>query len=72
MEGGTIFRQPERRRVGVVLQDNALWPHLDVLSTVSYPLRRQRMARPEAERKARRVRQSPGPRRLRGAPLGDW
>ena len=53
--GGTIFREPERRRVGVVFQDNALWPHLDVLSTVSYPLRRQRMARPEAEREARRL-----------------
>lgn len=31
---------PERRDVGVVFQNLALWPHLCVLDTVAYPLRR--------------------------------
>jgi ABC-type Fe3+/spermidine/putrescine transport system ATPase subunit len=43
---------PERRDVGVVFQDHALWPHLSALDTVAYPLRRAgagpRAARAEA------------------------
>lgn len=31
---------PERRAVGLVFQDFALWPHLDALETVAFPLRR--------------------------------
>lgn len=31
---------PERRAVGLVFQDFALWPHLSALDTVAYPLRR--------------------------------
>ncbi|MCU1617682.1 MAG: ABC-type transport system, ATPase component [Frankiales bacterium] len=43
---------PERRGVGVVFQNHALWPHLSALDTVAYPGRRrgqgQSMARAEA------------------------
>lgn len=31
---------PERRRLGMVFQDHAVWPHLSVQKNVSYPLRR--------------------------------
>ncbi|MDQ6747557.1 MAG: ABC transporter ATP-binding protein [Candidatus Dormibacteraeota bacterium] len=50
--GPAVFREPEARRVGVVFQGNALWPHLDALATVAYPLRRQGLGRADAERKA--------------------
>jgi ABC-type Fe3+/spermidine/putrescine transport system ATPase subunit len=46
---------PEQRRVGVVFQHYALWPHMTALETVSYPLRR-RGARPdEARRRAQEL-----------------
>jgi ABC-type Fe3+/spermidine/putrescine transport system ATPase subunit len=31
---------PDRRDVGMVFQDHALWPHLTAVDTVAYPLRR--------------------------------
>lgn len=40
---------PERRAVGLVFQDFALWPHLSALETVAYPLRRAG-CRPEPAR----------------------
>ncbi len=43
---------PEDRRVGVVFQNYALWPHLRALDIVAYPLRRQRMSRVEAHARA--------------------
>lgn len=46
-------RPPERRRVGVVFQHYALWPHLTALETVAYPLRRRGVAPADAERQAR-------------------
>jgi ABC-type Fe3+/spermidine/putrescine transport system ATPase subunit len=39
---------PERRDVGLVFQNLALWPHLSVLDTVAYPLRRAGRSRPAA------------------------
>jgi len=38
VEGG---QPPELRDVGFVFQHYALWPHLDALATVAYPLRRR-------------------------------
>jgi ABC-type Fe3+/spermidine/putrescine transport system ATPase subunit len=43
---------PERRRIGMVFQDHALWPHLSVLDTVAYPLRRAGASRAAARRGA--------------------
>jgi iron(III) transport system ATP-binding protein len=46
---------PERRRIGMVFQDHALWPHLSVLDTVAYPLRRAGAGRADARRAARAI-----------------
>lgn len=43
---------PEDRRVGLVFQGAALWPHLDVLDTVAYPIRRRGVAKEHARREA--------------------
>ena len=43
---------PERRRIGMVFQDHALWPHLSVLDTVAYPLRRAGASKSAAHRGA--------------------
>lgn len=44
---------PEQRRVGVVFQNYALWPHLDALQTVAYPLLRRGLSRGAAQAEAR-------------------
>jgi iron(III) transport system ATP-binding protein len=46
---------PERRRIGMVFQDHALWPHLSVLDTVAYPLRRAGAAKAAAYRGAQDI-----------------
>lgn len=43
---------PERRRVGVVFQHYALWPHLTAVATVAYPLRRRGLPADAATRQA--------------------
>jgi ABC-type sugar transport system ATPase subunit len=46
---------PEDRHVGMVFQNYALWPHLSVLETVAYPLRRRGISRADARRAAYEV-----------------
>jgi ABC-type Fe3+/spermidine/putrescine transport system ATPase subunit len=56
--GGTLVASahvgvpPERRAVGMVFQDFALWPHLTARETVAYPLRRAGHSRREASDRA--------------------
>lgn len=46
VEGGGVHVPPEKRRVGVVFQDYALFPHLDVAGNVAFGLpRTQRRSR---------------------------
>ena len=46
-----IFVAPERRRLGMVFQHYALWPHMTVSGNIEYPLRKQGI--PRAERAQR-------------------
>jgi len=50
--GGGHHVPPERRGVAVVFQSAALWPHLDALDTVAYPMRRRGIGRDDARRAA--------------------
>jgi iron(III) transport system ATP-binding protein len=50
--GRGVFLAPEARRIGMVFQSYAVWPHMTVAENVGYPLRLRRMAPPE---RARRV-----------------
>ena len=43
---------PERRRLAMVFQDYALWPHMTAARNVLFPLRQMRVG-PEAQRRAR-------------------
>jgi len=43
---------PEARRVGMVFQNYALWPHLSALDTVAYPFRRDGLTKDAARRQA--------------------
>ena len=46
-----VLVPPERRRVGMVFQSYAVWPHMTVAENVAYPLRVRRVApRDRAER----------------------
>jgi iron(III) transport system ATP-binding protein len=47
-----VFVPPEARRIGMVFQSFAVWPHMTVADNVGYPLRLRRVAPPE---RARRV-----------------
>jgi ABC-type sugar transport system ATPase subunit len=49
---GRRSEAPEQRGVGVVFQNYALWPHLDAVDNVAYPLRRDGVPRDEARRRA--------------------
>ena len=46
---------PERRPVAMVFQHYGLWPHLDALETVAYPLRRSGLDASEARARAREL-----------------
>lgn len=52
-DGRGMAVPPEARSVGVVFQGDALWPHLTVLETVAYPVRRRGVGSLEARRQAR-------------------
>ena len=42
----------EKRNIGIVFQDYAVWPHMTVLENVSYPLKKQRVPKDEIRTRA--------------------
>ncbi|MBP7892981.1 MAG: ABC transporter ATP-binding protein [Firmicutes bacterium] len=44
-----IFIPPEKRNVGVVFQDYAVWPHMTVEANVLYPLKKRKVPKREAK-----------------------
>jgi iron(III) transport system ATP-binding protein len=46
---------PERRDIAMVFQNYALWPHMSVLDTVAYPMRRRRIPSATARQSAMRI-----------------
>ena len=51
--GPSTFVPPERRRLGMVFQSYAVWPHLDVLANVRFPCTIAGASRAEADARAR-------------------
>ncbi|MBU8922129.1 MAG: ABC transporter ATP-binding protein [Bacteroidales bacterium] len=47
-----VFLAPEKRNIGVVFQDYAVWPHMTVFENVRYPLKRQRLPKDVAKDRA--------------------
>lgn len=50
--GKGIFVPPERRNLGMVFQDYALWPHMSVGANVAFPLRMRGLAAQAAREQA--------------------
>jgi len=44
---GNFFMPPDRRRLGMVFQSYAIWPHMTVFDNVAYPLRVRRKSKDE-------------------------
>jgi len=53
--GPARHEPPDRRDVAVVFQDYALWPHMNALETVAYPLRRRGLGAAAARIEAGRL-----------------
>ncbi|MBR2823747.1 MAG: ABC transporter ATP-binding protein [Clostridia bacterium] len=45
----------EKRNIGIVFQDYAVWPHMTVVENVSYPLKKQRVPKNEIRKRAMRA-----------------
>ncbi|MFN3822755.1 MAG: ABC transporter ATP-binding protein [Pseudorhodobacter sp.] len=49
--GPAVFVPPEKRQLGMVFQDYALWPHLTVAGNVAFPLEMAGVGRSERDRR---------------------
>lgn len=49
--GRRISMAVERRNIGIVFQDYAVWPHLTVRENVGYPLKKKRVSKAEIARR---------------------
>ena len=63
VNGKTVFSKqsrvnvpPESRKIGIVFQDYAVWPHMSVYDNVAYPLKKRKVPKAEI---AKRVSYAP-------------
>jgi len=45
----------ERRGIGIVFQDYAVWPHMTVRENIAYPMRKRRMPKTEIDQRVKQV-----------------
>ena len=50
-----LFVPPDHRKLGMVFQSYAIWPHMTVFDNVAYGLRVRRQSAPEISRKVRQA-----------------
>jgi len=50
-----LFVPPDQRRIGMVFQSYAIWPHMDVFENVAFPLRIAKKSRREIEEGVKRA-----------------
>ena len=60
------------RNVGIVFQSYALYPNMSVLDNIMFPLRFKTVERPEAERRAREIANSPAASNNAWRSPGRW
>lgn len=53
--GKSVDVKPEKRNVGLVFQNYALWPHMTVEKNVAYPLRMQKVPKQDRARRVNEV-----------------
>lgn len=66
LDGPGVHLVPQRRRVGVVFQDRALFPHLTALENVAFGLRARGVPKRQADARARAVLEAVGVAALQG------
>ena len=50
-----IFVPPEKRNIGMVFQNYAVWPHMTVFDNIAYPLKIKKLPKEEIRRRVKRV-----------------
>ena len=55
LSSGSIFIPPEERKMGMVFQSYAVWPHMSVFRNIAYPLKKQKKANAEIVQRVRDV-----------------
>lgn len=58
--GVTVFSQetnlpPEKRKVGIVFQSYAIWPHMSVFDNIAFPLKIRHFSKEETDKKVKQV-----------------
>jgi iron(III) transport system ATP-binding protein len=55
LSSADTFVPPEERKLGMVFQSYAVWPHMNVFDNVAYPLKKQKKSKEEIRRVVREV-----------------